>query len=259
MANLYPDPQPVFQVAPSILSADFCNLQSELELISNADWVHIDVMDNHFVPNLTIGQPVVKRIIEVAGELAGAGSAVAGSGAGAGAGLVGATLQTDVHLMIENPDRWAIDFAAAGADSVTMHYGAASAPIRLARELRANGVKAAIALRPAESAEPLLDILDEFDMILVMTVEPGFGGQKFLANQLAKVRRLREAVQKLPADVRPLIQVDGGVSRDTVALVAEAGANIAVAGNAVYGAANPREEIALIRALGGEAFAKAWG
>ena len=222
-----------FGVAPSLLSADFANFERDIHLISNADYAHIDVMDNHFVPNLTFGQPVVKRIIEVCQDVHKASP----------------NFLSDVHLMIEDPDRWAVEFAALGASSVTFHYQAAAAPIRLARMLREMGTKAAIALRPAEDDAHLHDILDEFDMILVMTVEPGFGGQKFLANQMAKVQRLRRQVNALPEDKRPIIQVDGGVSRNTVELVARAGANLAVAGSAVYGASDHQAEINTIRRL----------
>ena len=151
-------------IAPSILSADFCNLERDLKAISNADLVHVDVMDHHFVPNLTLGEPIVGRICEVT------------------------DLPVDVHLMIEDPDRWAPEYAKLGAASVSFHMGATHAPVRLARQLREMGCKASFAVRPAEPVEPIFDILDEFDMVLIMTVEPGFGGQKFLDNQMAKVR-----------------------------------------------------------------------
>lgn len=218
----------IVSIAPSILSADFCNLQASLEAISTADMVHIDVMDNHFVPNLTIGGPVVKRICEVS------------------------TLPTDVHLMIEDPDRWAPDYARSGATSVTFHMGATAAPLRLARLLHSMDTKACFAVRPAEPIEPVFDILTEFDTILIMTVEPGFGGQKFLDNQLQKIRRLRDEITKrhLPTD----LQVDGGVSVHTAAEVADAGANVLVAGSAVYGSDNPAEEIIKIREIAQKAF-----
>jgi ribulose-phosphate 3-epimerase len=218
-----------FGIAPSILSCDFANFESELKAIANADYAHIDVMDYHFVPNLTFGGPVVQRLIEVCKAIG---------------------LKSDIHLMIENPDVWALDYAKWGADSVTFHYNAAAAPIRLAREIRALGTAASIAVRPAEDVAQLFDILDEFDMILIMTVEPGFGGQKFLGNQMNKLRCLREAVDKLPEDKRPIIQVDGGVGRATVEEVAAAGANLAVAGSAVYGAADVAGEIEVLRQMG---------
>ena len=154
-------------INPSILSADFVNLERDLAAIATADFVHVDVMDNHFVPNLTLGLPIVRRIAEVS------------------------PVPLDVHLMIDDADRWAPEYAAAGAASVTFHAEATQAPVRLARELRARGVRAGIALRPASPVEPVLDLLDEFDMILVMTVEPGFGGQSFIEGMLPKIRRAR--------------------------------------------------------------------
>lgn len=216
------------QIAPSILSADFVNLESELKAIRTADLVHVDVMDHHFVPNLTLGEPVVQRICQVS------------------------PIPVDVHLMIEDPDRWAPEFARCGADSVTFHMGATHAPVRLARQLHDMGVKACFAVRPAEPVEPLFDILDEFDMILIMTVEPGFGGQKFLSNQMGKVRRLRDQITA--KGLATHIQVDGGVSPATAAQVAKAGADVLVAGSAVYGADNPAEAIAAIREQAQSAF-----
>ena len=210
-------------INPSILSADFVNLESELQRIAAADFVHVDVMDNHFVPNLTLGLPVVKRIAEVS------------------------PVPLDVHLMIEDADRWAPEYAALGAASVTFHAEATQAPVRLARELRSRGVRAGIALRPASPVEPLLDLLPEFDMILVMTVEPGFGGQSFIEGMLPKIRRLRQAIDESGAST--WIQVDGGVARDTIGRIAQAGANVFVAGSAVYGAADVGAEIVALRDL----------
>lgn len=216
-------------ISPSILSADFANLERDLGRIARADYAHVDVMDNHFVPNLTLGLPVVRRIAEVS------------------------PVPIDVHLMIEDADRWAVDYARAGAASVTFHAEAAQAAVRLARELRSAGARAGIAVRPATPVEPLLDLLPEFDMVLVMTVEPGFGGQSFIEGTLPKVRRLRAAIdeQGLPT----WVQVDGGVSRDTIARVAAAGADVFVAGSAVYGAADVAGEIDALRALADEAIA----
>jgi len=210
-------------INPSILSADFANLERDLQAIASADHAHVDVMDQHFVPNLTIGLPVVRRLAEVS------------------------PVPLDVHLMIEDADRWALQYAEAGAASVTFHAEAAQAPVRLARELRAGGVRAAVALRPATPVEPFLDLLGEVDMVLVMTVEPGFGGQAFIEGTLAKVRRTRAAVDAVGADT--WVQVDGGVSRATIGRIARAGANVFVAGSAVYGAPDVAAEIAALRSL----------
>ncbi|MEZ0447424.1 ribulose-phosphate 3-epimerase [Cellulomonas sp. ICMP 17802] len=210
-------------INPSILSADFANLERDLQAIAAADYVHVDVMDNHFVPNLTLGLPVVTRIAEVS------------------------PLPLDVHLMIEDADRWAPEYAAAGAASVTFHAEATQAPVRLARELRSRGVRAGIALRPASPVEPLLDLLPEFDMLLVMTVEPGFGGQAFIEGMLPKIRRARAALDASGGST--WIQVDGGVARDTIGRIAAAGANVFVAGSAVYGAPDVAAEIAALRSL----------
>ena len=208
-------------INPSILSADFVNLQTELERIGNADAVHVDVMDNHFVPNLTLGLPVVQRIQQIT------------------------PVPVDAHLMIADPDRWAPAYADAGLASVTFHVEAASAPIKLARELRARGAKAGMALRPATALEPYLDMLVELDMLLIMTVEPGFGGQAFLDVTLPKIRRAREAVDGSGAAVA--IQVDGGITEETITRAAEAGANVFVAGSAVYGADDPAAAIDALR------------
>ena len=208
-------------IHPSILSADFVNLQSELERISSADAVHVDVMDNSFVPNLTLGLPVVKRIQAVS------------------------PVPLDVHLMIDDADRWAPEYAAAGAASVTFHAEAAQAPIRLARELRSAGSRAGMALRPATPVDPYLDMLGELDMLLIMTVEPGFGGQSFLDSTLPKIRRAAEAIRG--ADLPVAIQVDGGITEETIVRAAEAGATVFVAGSSVYGADNPAAAIAGLR------------
>jgi ribulose-phosphate 3-epimerase len=209
-------------ISPSILSADFARLADEAERVEgSADWLHVDVMDNHFVPNLTLGLPVVESLLKAS------------------------PTPVDCHLMIEDPDRWAPQYAEAGAGSVTFHVEAAAAPVRLARELRSKGARAGMALKPATPVEPYVDLLPELDMLLVMTVEPGFGGQSFLDVVLPKLRRCREAIDGRDLDV--WLQVDGGVTERTVELCAAAGADVFVAGSAVYGAEDPAEAIRRIR------------
>ncbi len=209
------------QIAPSILSADFSRLAEEAAAVGSADWLHVDVMDNHFVPNLTLGLPVVEALRKVS------------------------PLPLDCHLMIEDPDRWAPAYAEAGAGSVTFHVEAAQAPVRLARELRRTGARAGMALKPATPVEPYEDLLPELDMLLLMTVEPGFGGQAFLDVVLPKLRRARAMVDRCGTQV--WLQVDGGVSLETVARCVEAGADVLVAGSAVYGAGDPDAAVAALR------------
>jgi ribulose-phosphate 3-epimerase len=221
------------QISPSILAADYTDLAGEVARIApRADWVHVDVMDNHFVPNLTIGRPVVERLASVS------------------------DLPLDVHLMVEDADRWAPDYAEAGAASVTFHVEAATAPVRLARTLRGLGVRAGMALRPATAVEPYADLLPELDMLLLMTVEPGFGGQAFLELVLPKIRAARELVKDRDLDL--WIQVDGGVAAETIERAAEAGADVFVAGSAVYSAEDPGEAIAGLRAQAEAATAASW-
>ena len=209
------------QISPSLLAADFANLASEAARISHADWLHVDVMDNHFVPNLTLGLPIVEAL-----------------------GKASST-PMDCHLMIEDPDRWAPAYVEAGAKSVTFHVEAAAAPVRLARELRALGARAGMGLKPATPIDPYEDLLPELDMLLVMTVEPGFGGQKFLDLCLPKIRRTRELVEKHGVDV--WLQVDGGVSLETIERCAEAGADVFVAGSAVFKADDPNAMVDALR------------
>jgi ribulose-phosphate 3-epimerase len=201
------------RITPSILNADFANLATEVGRIPSADFIHIDVMDNHFVPNLTIGLPVVESLHKAVAT------------------------PLDIHLMIADPDRWAPGFAEAGAESVTFHVEAAHAPVRLARELRAKGARAGVALNPATPIDACAAMLGEVDMVLLMTVEPGFGGQKFLDLVLPKIEAVRRLVSAGGLDV--WIQVDGGVSVETVERCAEAGADTFVAGSAVYSADDP--------------------
>ena len=216
------------QISPSMLACDFANLAAEAERVSHADWLHIDVMDNHFVPNLTLGLPVVEAL----------GKAT--------------STPMDCHLMIEDPDRWAPGYVEAGAQSVTFHVEAATAPVRLARELRAMGARAGMGLRPATPIEPYEDLLPELDMLLVMTVEPGFGGQAFLDMCLPKIRRTRELISKHGLDL--WLQVDGGISLDTVEQCADAGADVFVAGSAVYKADEANRMIDDLRAKAESAF-----
>lgn len=210
------------QISPSILAADFADLRAGLEAIATADWAHVDVMDNHFVPNLTLGRPVVEALARVS------------------------PVPLDCHLMIEDPDRWAPGYAEAGAGSVTFHVEAAADPVATARAIRSEGARAAVALKPGTPFAPYRDLLDEVDMVLVMTVEPGFGGQSFMTDQLAKVREVREAVSRRGGEI--WVQVDGGVAQDTIGACVEAGADVFVAGSAVYGADDVAAAVAGLRA-----------
>ena len=210
------------QITPSILNTDFSRLGEEIARIPSADWIHVDVMDNHFVPNLTFGPSMIEALNRATDT------------------------PLDAHLMIEDADRNAPAYAEAGADSVTFHVEATKAPIRLAREIRAQGARASMALKPATPIEPYEDLLPELDMLLIMTVEPGFGGQKFLDLCLPKIRRARALMEK--HGVETWLQVDGGVSLETIERCAEAGADVFVAGSAVYSAADPDAMVRQLKA-----------
>jgi ribulose-phosphate 3-epimerase len=210
------------QIAPSILSADFARLADEAAAVAGvADWLHVDVMDNHFVPNLTLGAPVVAALHKAT------------------------TLPLDCHLMIDDPDRWAAKYAEVGAANVTFHAEAAADVVQTARSIRAAGARAGLAVKPGTDVESYLDVLAEFDMLLVMTVEPGFGGQEFLAAMMPKVARARKHLRDTGL---PLwIQVDGGVTEATIEQCARAGADVFVAGSAVYGADDPAAAVSALR------------
>ncbi|MCZ2814583.1 ribulose-phosphate 3-epimerase [Modestobacter sp. VKM Ac-2984] len=209
-------------IAPSLLSADFARLADEVQRIADADWVHVDVMDAHFVPNLTLGLPVVKAIQAVS------------------------PVPLDCHLMIDDPERWAPGYAEAGARNVTVHAEACTDPRAVARDLKAAGALAGLAIKPGTPLEDYLDVLPEFDTLLVMTVEPGFGGQSFMPEVLPKVREARRLVEA--GHLQLFLEVDGGINADTIEQAAEAGADVFVAGSAVYGADDPGRAIAALRA-----------
>lgn len=209
------------RITPSVLNADLSDLAGTLARIPSSDAVHVDIMDNHFVPNMTFGLPVVEALRRRT------------------------ELPMDIHLMVDNPDVYAPQFAELGCESVTFHAEASAAPIRLARELRRLGARPSMALRPATPIEPYADMLGELDQMLLMTVEPGFGGQKFLDLVLPKIRRARRLVAATGQDI--WIQVDGGVGVETIGRCAEAGADVFVAGTAVFRADDPDAMVRQLR------------
>jgi ribulose-phosphate 3-epimerase len=208
-------------IAPSILAADFARLAEAAASVPSADWLHVDVMDAHFVPNLTIGLPVVQSLRKAT------------------------DLPLDCHLMIDDPDRWALGYAEAGAANVTFHVEAAADPIKTAKAIRAAGALAGLSVKPKTPLEPYLEVLREFDTLLVMTVEPGFGGQEFIADVLPKVRLAREHVRS--GHLRLFVEVDGGIAPDTIEAAAAAGADVFVAGSAVFGADDPSGAVEALR------------
>lgn len=217
------------RIAPSILSADFAHLADEAAAVGDAEWLHVDVMDQHFVPNLTLGLPVVQSLLKATAT------------------------PVDCHLMIEDPDLWAPRYAEAGAGSVTVHAEAAGNIRGCGRDIRAAGARAGLALKPKTRLDEHLEHLDAFDMLLVMTVEPGFGGQSFMADQLDKVRAARRELDRRGLEL--WLQVDGGVALDTIEACAEAGADMFVAGSAVYGADDPAAAVTALRAKARAAWA----
>lgn len=210
-------------IAPSILAADFSKLGEDIAATSNADWIHVDIMDGHFVPNLSFGADITKAAGRCTDK------------------------ELDVHLMIEHPEKWVDNYIDAGAACVIFHVEATNDPLSLARYLKGKGVRAGFSLRPGTPIEDYLDIVPEFDLVLVMSVEPGFGGQSFMPEQLEKVRTLRALIDEKQLEC--FIEIDGGINATTIRQAAEAGCDAFVAGSAVYGATDPAAAVDELRAL----------
>ncbi len=211
-------------ISPSVLNSNLGRLSEEISKVEGvADLIHLDVMDNHFVPNLTFGLPVVASVIAQT------------------------SLPADVHLMISDPDRWAPAYGEAGAYSVTFHIEAAKDPVTLCKNIKSTGARAAAALKPETDLESLDGVLEHLDMILIMTVEPGFGGQAFMHDMMPKVARAREL-----SGAQMWIEVDGGVSHNTIMECKEAGANVFVAGSCVYANPDPAQVVRDLKALVGQ-------
>ncbi len=211
-------------ISPSVLNSDLSCLADEVDRVANhADWIHLDIMDNHFVPNLTFGVPVVESLLKRI------------------------SIPADCHLMISDPDRWAPAYAEAGASSVTFHIEAAVNPGQLCRDLRAAGARAGIGLKPGTELSTVAELMSELDMILIMTVEPGFGGQSFMSDMLPKIEQARALAKATGTDI--WVQVDGGIDISTIERCASAGANVFVAGSSVYRAEDPGAMVDRLRAL----------
>jgi ribulose-phosphate 3-epimerase len=213
------------KIAPSILSADFSKLGEEILAVeaAGADWIHIDVMDGHFVPNITIGPGPIQSLRKIT------------------------RLPFDVHLMIENPERYIDSFADAGSDVITVHVEAARHLHRIIAHIREWGIKAGVSLNPATPFVQVEPILNDIDVLLIMTVNPGFGGQKFISSALTKIRKAREMVNSTAPNVA--IEVDGGVTLHNIKSIAEAGADIIVAGASVFGSGNYKQTIGSMKAI----------